>query len=89
MIYCKYRELTPKKWIKNANCRAWRCKNPDAPFGITGVVRFHCRFSKDGQFEVRSTYCNARYCDNFTPAVDGILSHAKAQRHEEKKEEQK
>ncbi len=66
MIKCKYCEKTNEKWLKNTTCKVYVCGNPVAPYGITGVVRSHCRVGSNNRFEVRSKSCNAKYCNNYT-----------------------
>lgn len=82
---CIHCNKTEKPWLNNNYpCKVYYCS-----YQPGGEAARHWNYDPKGLNEVRSTYCNARYCDNFTPAGEDILSHAKAQRHEEKKEEQK
>ena len=63
---CKYCTKTDKEYFDKAGltCKAYQCAS--LPAGKAGM---RCRYSwidNKRIIEVRSQYCNERYCDNFT-----------------------
>lgn len=72
LIQCRYAVVTNRKWQPNMKCTIIECrcgKTPPATDLVSGHIRYPVIDGKvirdAGYLEVRSKFCNSRFCSLF------------------------